>query len=159
MEPVNHPLLKQLHDIHLPPPIPVWPLAPGWYVLGLFIISLLLICSYRYWRHLKKQAYRKWALRELQRIQQGYDQEPLSYLSAISTLLRRIAITAYPQQTVASLQGQAWLAFLDRTGKTNQFSQGVGKILADAPYQSQLNTALSPEFFKLVNHWIRHHYV
>ena len=36
--------LERLHDIVLPPPVPWWPPAPGWYwVMGLLGALLLLV--------------------------------------------------------------------------------------------------------------------
>ena len=35
--------LVNLKDIHLPPPVPFWPPAPGWWILALLLISTLFI--------------------------------------------------------------------------------------------------------------------
>ena len=58
-------------------------------------------------RH-QRNAYRRAALQELATADAG----------AISAILKRTALAAFPREQVASLSGAEWLAFLDRTGGT-----------------------------------------
>ena len=51
-----------------------------------------------------------------------------------SALLRRAALARYARAEVAPLCGEAWLAFLDRSGRTTAFTGGAGRALVLAPY-------------------------
>jgi MoxR-like ATPase len=60
---------------------------------------------------------------------------------------------------LASLTGDAWLAFLDATGGTDAFTRGAGHVLKDAAYRRDAPHEPS-ELLKLadvVRHWITHH--
>jgi hypothetical protein len=120
-----------LRDIHLPAEIGWWPLAPGWWLLlGLLILSgllLLLVLRLRQRRRL-----RRLALRQLDEL------SPLSgteLATALSRLLRQVAICHFPRHESAGLSGRSWLEFLDRPFKDRPFSEGIGQCLGEAPYR------------------------
>ena len=48
--------------------------------------------------------------------------------------MRRAALARYARAEVAPLCGEAWLAFLDRSGRTTAFTGGAGRALVLAPY-------------------------
>ena len=138
--------LAQLHDVHLPPPVSAWPLAPGWY--GVFIINIILFAYIAYKLYKKWQAYR--LRREcLQSIKQ------LTQLSEVGTQLRRIVMAYYPREDVAGLWGDTWLNFLDSTGKTTEFSQGIGRALIKETYQDNHNHINLDKLCELIEAWIR----
>ena len=58
------PDLSQLRDIHLPPPVSWWPLAPGWWLL-LGTLLLLTAIAFWLWRRRRRSNWRREALREL----------------------------------------------------------------------------------------------
>ena len=80
-------------------------------------------------------------------------QDDLVSLRNLSNLLRRTALTYYDNDTVASLQGSSWLEFLDKTGKTKEFSQGAGKVLGNEVFQQKVNPDMNA-LFPLVKKWI-----
>ena len=132
--------LVNLKDIHLPPPVSFWPPAPGWWILALLLISTLFIGGVWLYRKYKKSKPKTEALRILKDLQILYQnsQDDLVSLRNLSNLLRRTALTYYDNDTVASLQGSSWLEFLDETGKTKEFSQGVGKVLGNELFQQKV---------------------
>ena len=148
-------ILQQLRDIHLPQPISVWPLAPGWYVTAVIVGILVVVLGaylYRVWRRLKR---RRTILRELHQLksQQG-DRETAEIIADLSGLLKRVAIYCFPKHAVAGLIGKAWLQFLNDKGRTQDFSQTEGELLVSAAYQKSEN--INPEkLFVLVEKWIR----
>ncbi len=100
--------LSNLRDIVVPPAVSFWPPAPGWWVVGAacaVAAGFAIAAALRYWR---RNAYRREALRALETAE----------ASDISAILKRAALAAFPREQVASLNGAAWLAFLDRTGGT-----------------------------------------
>lgn len=151
--------LAQLHDIHVPADIGIWPPAWGWWVLLAIIIVSLYALVFFIKRKKSRNAYRALAIAELNTIQTTYSPEQNSeYLQALSVILRRTALSSFDSQFNASLKGIEWLEWLDaQCAKTKQqFSQGVGVALLAGPYQK------SPEFNRDELHnlslvWIKEH--
>jgi hypothetical protein len=101
---------------------------------------------------------------ELAAIEQqlGRESERLSSLAAIPALLKRTAIHAFGRGNVAELSGQVWLEFLDRTGSTNGFSQGPGRLLPELAYAKEdtvrgVTGETIDQVLALVTTWIRQH--
>ncbi|NOX09402.1 MAG: DUF4381 domain-containing protein [Gammaproteobacteria bacterium] len=126
-----------LRDIHLPDAIGWWPPAIGWWLLLAGLLILIIVLRLIYSRRIKNR-WRQSALQEWREIQvlQDDPQRQTEIISRISILLRRVAITRFPQQEVAGLTGEAWLQFLDQTmDQEKPFQQGEGRLLITAPYQ------------------------
>lgn len=149
-------LLQQLRDIHYPSPISWWPLAPGWYLLiallgVLFFLIIRLL--YKRWCKVKKQ---KIILQKLNDIKIKVQQNPFSeeVVQPLALLLKQVSLLLYPRQQVSGLCGQAWLEFLNRTGKTELFTSDIGRLLISAPYQARPPAELA-ELVRLVENWIK----
>lgn len=147
--------LAQLKDIHLPSPISWWPLAPGWYIVIAFALILTLALAYRMYKRHGYALAKKQALRLLNTYQEQYEKKPNAPVTSaqISELLRRVALVYYPREEVASLHGEAWLNFLNQTGKDIDFSS-VRTMLLDAPFRADNNINLEPLFMK-AQQWIK----
>ena len=146
--------LAQLRDIHLPEPISAWPPALGWWLVFIIIITLLAASIY-YWRkHIQRNRYRKDALQQLAILQR---QSPTDYLQQLNRLLKQTALAAEPTIDIASLSGQQWLAFLDSSGNTSDFSQGIAKVLLDGPYVPDIADFNLLELDKVAERWIKQH--
>ena len=132
-----------IKDIHLPEAISWWPLAIGWWLLiALCLISLMLVIvwfKHKSNPHQRKKglSLRKQVMTELVEIQ-TIDDDRL-FLERISALLKRVAITQHGQH-IAGLSGQKWLHFLDQQWNLSTFSQGIGQVLVDLPYQEHPHT-------------------
>jgi len=146
-----------LIDIHLPEEAGVWPLAPGWWILLFALIVLLtwLIINLR--KKARQRKYREMIFSKLNSLEKNLKNKPSNKaISDINILLRQLAITYYPREEIASLTGADWLSFLDKSGATNNFSRGAGRILVDAPYQSEKTTNLNlAEFTPLIKSWVK----
>ncbi len=126
-----NPDFSQLRDIHLPESVAWWPPAIGWWLLPI-LITVLVVFVFWWFKRIKAQRWRKVALEELAQIRLLTDKQ--QQLKAISALLRRVAITCYPREQVASLTGDSWLKFLDSTVSGCAFQQ-CAQTLVSAPYQ------------------------
>ena len=133
--------LDKLRDIVIPEPPPFWPLAPGmWVLLGLVFLTLLLIAWQ--WRAARKRnAYRKAGLTLLNNARSARD---------ISVLVKRVALAAFPRESVASLYGDEWAAFLNKTCPRGDFSALSTTDPDDVPDSTVISLAAT---------WIRHHRV
>ncbi len=127
-------ILAGLRDIVAPAPPPVWPPAPGWWLIGCSAAAIALLVWMRAKKRLARSA-RTAALKQFSRIA-ALPAQPA--IAELSTLMRRAAMTKFPRTDVAALTGRDWLEFLDQSGATDQFCNGPGRILASAPYQNQV---------------------
>ncbi len=145
------PELGKLRDIHVPGPVSWWPPATGWWILGLFVWLGLALGTWLYLRHLRDR-WRRAAIEELRRLR---NLEPEAVVREISVLLRRVALHRYPREEVASLSGEAWLAFLDGAlGTDAPFQNGAGRILAVGPYAPD-SAVDTDALLALCERWIR----
>jgi hypothetical protein len=115
--------LDRLHDIVLPPAVPWWPPAPGWIVLAVIVLLLLLWLAVRLRRRWQRTAHRREALRALR---------DAGDAGAVGALLRRTALAEYPREQIAALRGSAWVDWLAEqdpaalpAGLREQLVQGV----------------------------------
>lgn len=147
--------LSKLHDIQLPAPISWWPMAPGWYLLILLGLLLIAFLFYRTRRHYLHGLAKRQALQLIENLEQENQRERNSQLSSmkVSELLRRVALVYFPREEVASLQGEAWLAFLSKNSKGIDFSE-LRPYLLELPYQPAKDIDLQP-LFRGAKAWIK----
>jgi cbb3-type cytochrome oxidase subunit 3 len=130
MEPTKLPL----RDIHLPEAIGWWPPAIGWWLLAILIPLLIALMFWLYKRITRKTAI-KAAKELLLQINQDQQRNNSQKVKDLSALIRRTAISTNVRNECAGLTGQQWLEFLDHSVKGTPFTQGIGQLLANAPYQ------------------------
>jgi hypothetical protein len=145
--------LDRLHDIVLRPPISWWPPALGWHVVAAIALWLAAVGVVRAVSRHRANAYRRAALRELAALERTNRWEELP------ALLKRVALAAYPREEVASLSGDAWLRFLDRTAGTPGFGRVAGEHLLQLAYAgAEGATGLdSRVLVASVSRWITRH--
>ncbi len=131
--------LDNLRDIVVPEPPPLWPPAPGvWVVL---IVALAVATAlFLWWRRTRaRSAYRRAGLALLKTARTTRD---------VNVILKRVALAAFPRSTVASLYGDEWAAFLDGSCRRTEFLT-LGEIDESAEASAELRSAAGT--------WIRHH--
>ncbi len=146
--------LAQLRDIHLPDAIGWWPLAPGWYLLAITVLLILVVSLFFSVRRYINGRSRRHALHLLATYQQQYQEEMNHSLTAarVSELLKRVALVYFPRAEVASLTGEAWLHFLNSTARGVDFND-VRQELLEAPYESTFSRDLG-SLFNIARRWI-----
>ena len=133
--------LAELRDIHQPGMIETWPPALGWWILaGLGVLAFLALCIWLY-RRWRANRYRREAIRELQSLHSNWqaDSDDHAYLLALQSLLKRVALTGFPREDVASLTGEAWVQFLDQSTGSHEFSIGESEVLIDGNYREDVD--------------------
>ncbi|MCP3870155.1 MAG: DUF4381 domain-containing protein [Gammaproteobacteria bacterium] len=125
-----------LRDLHLPDPITWWPPAPGWWWLGL-ILAICILCIAIVYRQRDRRRTRKALQHAVLELSEHYQRnpDPKVLVESLSVLIRRASLTYFPREQVAALTGESWLTFLDQGASGNEFSQGVGRALIEAPYR------------------------
>lgn len=145
--------LSNLRDIVLPPPVSYWPPAPGWWVLAVLLAALLALLLVRQLIRHRHDAYRREALRELAALPAPLD---ASGAQALSAILKRTALVAFPRSDVAGLTGAAWLRFLDTTGRMQAFERGPAAPLPQIALGASVD-ADERAIRTAAHDWIRRH--
>ncbi|QUM75925.1 DUF4381 domain-containing protein [Moritella sp. 24] len=146
--------LAQLKDIHLPAPVSAWPLSLYWWLVIIAVLLMIGLTAYGISRYIKKTRLTRLALAELlQMQQQGCDVNDLHHL------LKRITLTSYSRETVASLHGEAWLNFLDQQASSKKhvftaFSENTALWTLDL-YSAKPNVIANTLHFKTCRDWIK----
>lgn len=142
-----------LRDIHLPPAISWWPPAIGWCILAL-LIPLSLYLGYRLYKHMTRKTALKSAKKQLALLKQNEQLSKREKLVALSSLIRRTAISLYPRTDVASLTGEDWLNFLDNSIANRGFNSDTGWLLTHAIYSPAVDTQYLGSLFNLCETWL-----
>lgn len=128
-------LLNQLRDIRLPD-VSNTP-APGWWALLLLLIAFVLVGLFML-RRRKTTLWQRQATQQLQSIRESVEHEPgIDILTSCSELARQVVLAVDQREQVAQLHGEAWLEKLDDICARPEFTQGIGQLLLDQPYQKQ----------------------
>jgi hypothetical protein len=152
---MNPDLLSQLRDIHTVAPAPWWPPAPGWWVLAVLVLLLLVWLGRRMLARLRMHKRRKQMLGWVDHLNANIDprRNPQAYLSTLNRIFKLVALRAFPDQPCAALNGQEWVDFLIEKMHGSPAAESL-KVLASGPYDP------SPKFDHellsgLTRRWIR----
>jgi hypothetical protein len=126
-----------LREMQMPDAIGWWPLAPGWWLLLLFVVCGIAALFFYIRKKLKDP--KRFALREFKIIVERYhsSQDKAALLMECNSLLKRLAITLYPRKKVAHLSGHEWLAFL--AGSSAVSMAELPEIIQAGPYQQNVD--------------------
>lgn len=146
--------LEQLRDIHLPPDISWWPLAPGWWVLaGAAMIAALAIVGINY---VRRRTVRYRALHELNDLRRDEDLGAVSTAERIAVLLKRIVLQRSATKALGIEHGSRWVERL--TQDPGGMPAEIAGFLALAPYANAERIDHSPDraaLFTAADRWIR----
>lgn len=123
--------LEQLRDIHLPDPVGWWPPAPGWWLLGLTILGLLVWALHRLQVRYRRDSFRRQALRELDALCRH---QPLP-LPDLLQLARRTALSANNNPEIASTSSYNLLNLIINNSKFSPHNSLHPEQLANRLYQ------------------------
>ena len=155
--------ILDLRDIVVPEDLALWPPAP---FVWLFLMALgiwaaaLIWKAYGRWR---TNAYRRSGIVMLNQIkEQLVDRDSeTAVVQELSVLLKRVALAAFPRRQVASLSGESWLNFLERTCPDCIFMTGPGRLIGSASSSASDAQPLSIEecnhLMQLSHNWIKNH--
>jgi Ca-activated chloride channel family protein len=154
-------LVHGIDEILIPEAISWWPSTPGWQVLGVIIVLLLIARATRWVKHRWRNRYRRQALRQLERLQQQAGGQLQDVVTVLPYYIKLTALQAYPRADVASLSGPDWLAFLDAHYSGPSFAGHMGKNLLSVSYlpreQWQLNDTDCHRLIEMSRRWIASH--
>lgn len=144
--------LDNLYDIIEPVSVSLWwPLAPGWWLLLAVALLLIGLITWRLAVVWKKNEYRRLALKEIESIP-----DPRT----LPVVLKRVALAAYPRETVAGLAGKRWISFLNHEVH-GCFDDEAGRLMLALDYGKEESQPLKEEEYKAVidsiRTWIQKH--
>lgn len=123
-----------LRDIHQTPVPPLWPPAPGWWLV---LATLLLVAAaLHFWLHrgrLRREAIARIFDDAMREAGDGPAQ-----VAAMSALLRRASRRHRDDADV--LDGEAWLQALDEGCDLPLFQSAIGRLMIDGGYRKHLDT-------------------
>ncbi|AUR52506.1 DUF4381 domain-containing protein [Aquella oligotrophica] len=146
--------LAELKDVHLPAPVSIFPLATGWYIVIVLIFILVAVLIWWQLRRHKKKQQQQEIFSLLKQIKaNAVTTSDEKTIEECSILLKRVAVAKFPEQKPQLLFGKNWLQFLDKTGKTSEFTTGCGHYLGEIYQKQQLED--KEAFFTLIEKWLR----
>ena len=98
--------LAQLSDIHLPANVHGYLIAPGWWLLAVIVLALIIYGLLKLRQAMIKRQAQKMALKQL---------STATDISAMVALLKWAALQYFPRPQVAHLTGHAFKSFLIAT--------------------------------------------
>ncbi len=159
-------LLAQLADIHLPGPVGFWPPAAGWWLLALLLALGLWFGGRRAWVVWRRRRFCGQALLELERILDAFaaaesedpDAARLRYVNAFNSVLRRVALTHFPQTSVAGLGGDDWVRFLREHGNCENLDRDLAAALSHGRFRPTISVEAG-KLHEFGREWIRSTYL
>jgi len=146
--------LEQLRDIHLPAAIDAWPPAIGWWLLPIFIVTLLAALIYSVILYRKKTAAKRQAIALLEhnfaRFKNTHN--PMEFLAQCNQILKRYCLHKHPQAT--HLSAQSWADFLNQQTNKPLFSTELQHALGQGLYQAQCDYQPN-ELYQACKQWIK----
>ena len=142
--------LAQLRDIHVPSNVNVWPLDWGWWCLIVVVITTVFFTVRAIYRHIRHTKAKKHALQVLKTI----SIEDKDWPQSLNTLLKRVALSYYPQSDVASLHGNAWFTFLTNQCSANERVHKGFNALQLNLYKRHINNGAFADCFYATEYWI-----
>tara|TARA_B110000305_G_scaffold76817_1_gene86303 strand:- start:1102 stop:1446 length:345 start_codon:yes stop_codon:yes gene_type:complete len=107
-------------------------------------------------RHYRRNAYKRRALIQLQSLHADYHakKEHSQYLRELNTLLKSVALVAYPRADIAASHGEAWRTFLNTSLPKEEHFESV---FNDAVYQKTCPEIDVEQLHRSAQLWIKHH--
>lgn len=128
-------LLFSLRDI-APPVEPAW-----WHIAPVYFLAVVLLVTTGFlaivWiRHKKANQTMQQAHNALLQIKQEYRDldDRRTLVVKLSRWLKQVSILAFPERNPASLQGTAWLNFLDQSNSRVRFSDSCAELFSQTVY-------------------------
>lgn len=138
--------LDNLRDLVVPPSVPWWPPAPGWWGLFALVALAVVVFAWRRGRAWHADAYRRVARRELRAATSAVE---------VAEILKRTVLVAYPRAEVAALSGSEWCRWL-----AEQLGKPLPVRIVDALTAgvfSRQSDAQMPDLRTFAYEWVQSH--
>jgi hypothetical protein len=146
--------LDKLHDIMVPDAIGFFPLAPGWYILFLLLVTLLFHFGYRKYKVYESEQYRRDAEEELEALNDKNRENTIALLD----LAKRVGLSAYGREIIAKLHGDTWWDFMEDHSKVSvstELRASIEKLLYEEGVAFDEN--VFDAVFLMLSQWVETH--
>ena len=153
----GNPSLRTIIEAEFPESISLMPDTPGWWILLIAMVGLLVRALLRRRHRYLRDRYRRDALAQLATIKEQFAAGGLEAVRKLAPLLRATAIAAADRDTFSELQGDAYATALTELAP-DQDCLPVADIqrLAYAPLDEVKGLDIDA-FITELEHWIQHH--
>ncbi len=145
----------ELRDIHLPEASLWWPPAPGWWLLALLSV-ILLLGSWWLWRRLRLRSVSRLSLTEFQRIREAHrdGQARSDTIRQIAALLRRVSISYRGRDESGASTGADWMREIAELAPGSGFSEQQLQLLTHDRYRRDYDCDID-SLLETCEAWIR----
>ncbi len=136
-------LLAQLRDIHLPMDPEWWPPAPGWWILALIAVAVLVYGVWRLiarWRRFRPARQAQALYLEVYAAYAGGGMATDQYLHLTNEVLKRFVVYGIGHTAAKPESGEGWLHYLDERYGETAFTQGPGRWLGNDRFRRDVET-------------------
>lgn len=143
--------LAALEPLRAPPPVGLWPPAPGWWLLAALLLlaaGAAVLLVYRRWR---RGAALRQARRELAVLRAHAARDPARVAQEANAILKRVARARFPQRQTAALARERWITFLNDCARDVHFRPEW----ADLPYAAAPEPTAVVAFCGEAERWLR----
>ncbi len=154
-------LLAQLHDVKTPDPIGLWPLAAGWWILIVLIISIIMGSIHFLRKKHIREKYKRLALKELRAIETQRKEKPQREIIVnLLSLLKKTSLTGQREtrSQISRLHGSEFLILLACSIKSKSDFTAIGDKVDRSLYSNEDQTALDEkdmyQLFEFAKKWI-----
>ncbi|MBR9727466.1 DUF4381 domain-containing protein [Shewanella intestini] len=142
--------LANMQDIQLPPEVHAWPITLGyWLILLVVICTIIAITLY-----LKKKRKQHGARKAGLSLFEALDPHSDNFATEVNQLLKRVAMSYLPRNSIAALDGEPWGKWLDLRLPKQQQGQ-IGLLLIKRHQQANLTQAEQQQLALLANSWLK----
>ncbi|HEV7322862.1 MAG TPA: DUF4381 domain-containing protein [Ensifer sp.] len=165
-DPLLDAALRDLADIAMPQPVSMMPHTWAWGALAALVLLAIAFACWRWYRRWLANRYRREALADLVKIEAGLSTPTTRghALVALPVLLKRTALSIWPRETIAGLNGTGWTGFLDANSGGPVFPIAAARFFEEAEYRGSQALAVVSEtdartYVAAARHWIEAHHV
>jgi hypothetical protein len=149
--------LRTIIEAEFPEPISLIPTTPGWWILLLALVGLLLRAIWRRRQRYLRDRYRRDALAQLATIKARLGAGALEAARELAPLLRATAIAAAGREAMSGLQGDTYASALSELAPDqDRLPVADLKRLAYAPLDDAEGLDIEA-FIAALERWIRQH--
>lgn len=145
-------IVDMLEPLREPEAVSWWPPAPGWWLLAVLALALMIYGLIRLWRFHQRAAPLRAARREFQSLEDAALSDA-ERAAALGVLQRRLAIGVAGRRACAGLTGQAWADFLNSLAKGRE--PYFDATLADIAYGAEVSAQDCEDAQEATRRWLR----